>query len=92
MAMEKVKVINLDIQLSARGRLRKLFSIKKISRTEEKRMLTARFSSVFRRQENLYSRTYSHTADYTDRLSQNSFKNNECFKSWLLSIFVKIFD
>ena len=77
--------------MSTKRRLRKLFSLKKITRTEEKRVLTARLSSVFRRQQ-VYSRTYSNTADYTDRLSEDSFKNNECFKSWLLSIFVKIFD
>ena len=54
-------------------------------------MLRTRFSSVFKNQTG-YSRTYSDYSDLCERLTVESPKNQECFKSWLLSIFVKIFD
>ena len=75
------------IQEGPRKRLRRIFSLRKKNKPEELKVLT-KMNSVVRKKSGP-SRTFK--AEYSEKYYEQDV-NLECFKTWLLSIFVKIFD
>ena len=68
--------------------MKRLFSIRRKNRPEEMKVLT-RINSVMKKKSGT---TSSHSvSEYSDKYRDENI-TLECFKSWLLSIFVKIFD
>lgn len=59
-----------------RRRLKKVFSMKRVRKVEERKLLTEKYSPRGR---------------FTSKYKEDSI-NMECLKSWLLQIFVKVFD
>ena len=76
------------IQEGPRKRLRRIFSLRKKNKPEELKVLT-KMNSVVRKKSGP-SRTFK-AGEYSEKYYEQDV-NLECFKTWLLSIFVKIFD
>ena len=65
-----------------------MFSLRKKSKPEELKVLT-KMNSVVRKKSGPV-RTFN-ASEYSEKYYEDNV-NLECFKTWLLSIFVKIFD
>ena len=66
-----------------------MFSLRKKNKPEELKVLT-KMNSVVRKKSGPV-RTIN-ASEYNDKQYYDDNVNLECFKTWLLSIFVKIFD
>ena len=77
------------IQEGPKKRLRRIFSLRKKNKPEELKVLT-KMNSVVRKKSGP-SRTFK-ASEYSEKQYYEEDVNLECFKTWLLSIFVKIFD
>ena len=75
-------------QEAPKKRLRRMFSLRKKNKPEELKVLT-KMNSVVRKKSGPV-RTIN-ASEYSDKYYDDNV-NLECFKTWLLSIFVKIFD